>query len=110
MLSSGVSSLHGVTRSPWNPDWSPGGSSAGAAAAAAARFGPLHVGSDIGGSVRLPAGWTGLASLKPSNGRGPVDPPYQGRAIGPLARTLDDVALAMAVLARETPSNGTTPI
>jgi aspartyl-tRNA(Asn)/glutamyl-tRNA(Gln) amidotransferase subunit A len=105
MLSSGVSSLHGVTRSPWNLDWSPGGSSAGAAAAGAARLGPLHVGSDIGGSVRLPAGWTGLASLKPSNGIVPVDPPYQGRAIGPLARTLDDVALLMAALAREDPEH-----
>ena len=103
MLSSGVSSLHGVTRSPWNPEWTPGGSSAGAGAAAAARLGPLHIGSDIGGSVRLPAGWTGLASLKPSFGTVPVDPPYQGRAIGPLARSVDDVALLMQVLAREDP-------
>ncbi len=104
MLSSGVSSLHGVTRNPWNPAWTPGGSSAGAAAAGAARLGPLHVGSDIGGSVRLPAGWTGLASLKPSFGLVPVDPPYQGRVIGPLARTVDDVALLMQVLAREDPA------
>lgn len=103
MLSSGVSSLHGVTRNPWNPAWTPGGSSAGAAAAGAGRLGPLHVGSDIGGSVRLPAGWTGLASLKPTFGLVPVDPPYQGRAIGPLARTIDDVALLMQVLAREDP-------
>ena len=111
MLSSGVSSLHGVTRSPWNPEWTPGGSSAGAGAAAAARLGPLHIGSDIGGSVRLPAGWTGLASLKPSFGTVPVDPPYQGRAIGPLARSVDDVALLMQVLAREDPpAPRTTPI
>jgi aspartyl-tRNA(Asn)/glutamyl-tRNA(Gln) amidotransferase subunit A len=103
MLSSGVSSLHGVCRSPWNPKWTPGGSSAGAGAAGAARLGPLHIGSDIGGSVRLPAGWTGLASLKPSFGTVPVDPPYQGRAIGPLARSVDDVALLMQVLAREDP-------
>jgi len=103
MLSSGVSSLHGLTRSPWNPDWTPGGSSAGAAAAGAARLGPLHVGSDIGGSVRLPAGWTGLVALKPSFGIVPVDPPYQGRVIGPLARTVDDVALLMQVLARADP-------
>ncbi len=105
MLSSGVSSLHGVTRNPWNPAWTPGGSSAGAAVAGAARFGPLHAGSDIGGSVRLPAGWTGLASLKPSFGLVPVDPPYQGRVIGPLARTVDDVALLMQVLAREDPAH-----
>ncbi|MEQ3552944.1 amidase [Pseudonocardia nematodicida] len=103
MLSSGVSSLHGVTRSPWNPAWTVGGSSAGASAAGAARFGPLHVGSDIGGSIRLPAGWTGLASLKPTYGTVPVDPPYLGRAIGPLARSIDDVALAMRVLTRPDP-------
>lgn len=103
MLSSGVSSLHGITRSPWDPRWTVGGSSGGAAAAAAARFGPVHVGSDIGGSIRLPAGWTGLASLKPTHGVVPVDPPYLGRVIGPLARTVDDVALAMTVLARPDP-------
>lgn len=103
MLSSGVSSLHGVTRSPWNPDWTVGGSSGGSSAAAAARFGPIHIGSDIGGSIRLPAGWTGLASLKPTYGLVPVDPPYIGRAIGPLARTVDDVALAMQAIARPDP-------
>ena len=103
MLSAGVSSLHGITRSPWNPAWTVGGSSGGAAAAAAARFGPLHVGSDIGGSVRLPATWTGLASLKPTFGIAPVDPPYMGRVIGPLARTVDDVALAMRVLTTPDP-------
>ncbi|MGI5132006.1 amidase [Pseudonocardia sp. CA-107938] len=103
MLSAGVSSLHGITRSPWNPGWTVGGSSAGSAAAAAARFGPIHVGSDIGGSVRLPATWTGLAALKPTFGIVPVDPPYMGRVIGPLARTVDDVALAMAVLAEPDP-------
>ena len=47
MLSSGVSSLHGITRSPWNPAWTTGGSSSGAGAAAAAGYGPLHVGTDI---------------------------------------------------------------
>jgi aspartyl-tRNA(Asn)/glutamyl-tRNA(Gln) amidotransferase subunit A len=103
MLSAGVSSLHGITRSPWNPGWTVGGSSSGSAAAAAARFGPLHIGSDIGGSVRLPATWTGLATLKPTFGIVPVDPPYMGRVIGPLARTVDDVALAMAVLAAPDP-------
>ncbi len=100
MLSSGVSSLHGITRSPWNPAWTVGGSSGGAAAAAAARIGPLHVGSDIGGSIRLPAGWLGLAGLKPSFGRVPVDPPYLGRVAGPIARTVADAALLLSVLAR----------
>jgi aspartyl-tRNA(Asn)/glutamyl-tRNA(Gln) amidotransferase subunit A len=98
MLSSGLSSFHALSRNPWNPDWTPGGSSAGAATCAAAGYGPLHVGTDIGGSVRLPAGWTGLCGLKPSFGRVPVDPPYFGRVIGPLTRTVADSALLMQVL------------
>jgi len=100
MLSSGVSSLHGITRSPWNPAWTVGGSSSGAGAAAAAGIGPLHVGSDIGGSLRLPATWLGLVSLKPSFGRIAVDPPYMGRVAGPLTRTVDDAALLLEVLTR----------
>ncbi|GAB94846.1 aspartyl-tRNA(Asn)/glutamyl-tRNA(Gln) amidotransferase subunit A [Kineosphaera limosa] len=99
MLSSGVSSLHGITRSPWHPEWTVGGSSGGASAAATARFGPIHLGSDIGGSIRLPATWTGLASLKPTYALVPVDPPYIGRVIGPLARTIDDVRRAMQIIA-----------
>jgi len=98
MLSSGVSSLHGITRSPWNPAWTVGGSSSGAGAAAAAGIGPLHIGSDIGGSLRLPATWLGLITLKPSFGRVAVDPPYMGRVVGPLTRTVDDAALLMGVL------------
>src|SRR3954469_8386693 len=76
MLSSGRSSFHPLTRNPWNLAWNPGGSSAGAGAAAAAGYGPLHLGTDIGGSVRLPACWNGIFTLKPSLGRVPVDPPY----------------------------------
>ena len=100
MLSSGVSSRHGVTRSPWNPAWTTGGSSSGAGAAAAAGYAPVNVGSDIGGSIRLPGTWLGLAAFKPSAGRIPLDVPYLGRAAGPLTRTVADAALAMAVLAR----------
>lgn len=100
MLSSGVSSLHGITRSPWNPEWTTGGSSAGAGAAAAAGYGPLHVGSDIGGSIRLPGSWLGLATLKPSFGRVPLDAPYLGRCAGPMARSVADLALFMRVLAQ----------
>ncbi|MQA01678.1 MAG: amidase [Streptosporangiales bacterium] len=100
MLSSGVSSKHGFTRSPWNPSWTTGGSSSGAGAAAAGGYGPLHVGSDIGGSIRLPGTWLGLATLKPSSGRIPLDAPYLGRAAGPLARTVADAAMAMQVLSR----------
>src|SRR3954449_4345870 len=98
MLPSGVSSLHGTTRNPWNPAWTPGGSSAGAAAAAAAGYGPVHIGTDIGGSVRLPAGGTGVVGFKPSFGRVPVAPPYYGRVAGPLTRTVADAARAMAVI------------
>lgn len=100
MLSSGVSSLHGITRSPWNTSWTSGGSSSGAAVAAAAGYAPLNVGTDIGGSIRLPAGWLGLAALKPSAGRIPLDAPYLGRVAGPLTRTVADSALFMAVLAQ----------
>jgi aspartyl-tRNA(Asn)/glutamyl-tRNA(Gln) amidotransferase subunit A len=98
MLSSGLSSFHKLSRNPWNTDKTPGGSSAGAGAAAAAGYGPLHVGTDIGGSIRLPAGWCGVYGLKPSNGRIPIDPPYIGRVAGPMTRTVADAALMMSVL------------
>jgi len=100
MLSSGLSSFHALARNPWNLAKNPGGSSAGAAAAAAAGYGPLHLGTDIGGSVRLPAGWCGIATLKPSLGRIPIHPPYAGRVAGPMTRTVADAALMMSVLSR----------
>lgn len=100
MLSSGLSSFHALTRNPWDLSRNPGGSSAGAGAAAAAGYGPLHVGTDIGGSVRLPAGWCGVFGLKPSAGRIPIDPAYFGRVAGPMTRSVDDSALLMATLAR----------
>jgi aspartyl-tRNA(Asn)/glutamyl-tRNA(Gln) amidotransferase subunit A len=100
MLSSGVSSFHPLTRNPWDLSKNPGGSSAGAGAAGAAGYGPLHLGTDIGGSVRLPACWCGLVALKPSLGRVPIDPPYVGRVAGPMTRTVDDAALMMSVLSR----------
>ena len=101
MLSSGLSSLYPEpARNPWDLALTPGGSSAGAAAAAAAGYGPLHLGTDIGGSIRLPAGWCGLVGLKPSHGRVPIKPGYAGRVAGPLARTIEDAALMLAVLAQ----------
>ncbi len=106
MLSSGLSSFHPLTRNPWDLSKNPGGSSAGAGAAGAAGYGPLHLGTDIGGSVRLPACWCGLVALKPSLGRIPVDPPYVGRVAGPMTRTVDDAALMMGVLSRPDPSTG----
>ena len=98
MLSSGLSSFHPLARNPWDLSRGPGGSSAGAGAAAAAGYGPLHVGTDIGGSIRLPASWCGIFGLKPSLGRVPIDPPYTGRAAGPMTRTVQDAALMMQVL------------
>jgi aspartyl-tRNA(Asn)/glutamyl-tRNA(Gln) amidotransferase subunit A len=100
MLSSGLSSFHPLARNPWDVSKNPGGSSAGAGAAGAAGYGPLHLGTDIGGSVRLPAGWCGLVGLKPSLGRVPIDPSYVGRVAGPMTRTVDDAALMMSVLSR----------
>jgi Asp-tRNA(Asn)/Glu-tRNA(Gln) amidotransferase A subunit family amidase len=100
MLSSGLSSFHALTRNPWDVSKNPGGSSSGAAAACAAGYGPLHLGTDIGGSIRLPAGWCGIVGVKPSLGRVPIDPPYPGRVAGPMTRTVEDAALAMSVLSR----------
>ena len=100
MLSSGLSSFHALARNPWDLTKGPGGSSAGAGAGVAAGYGPLHVGTDIGGSLRLPAGWCGIFTLKPSHGRIPIDPPYAGRAAGPMTRTVADSALLMGVLAQ----------
>lgn len=100
MLSSGLSSIHGVTRNPWRPDRNTSGSSAGAGAAAAAGYAPLHLGTDIGGSLRLPATHCGIYALKPSLGRVPIYPPYVGRVAGPMTRSVPDAALLMNLLAK----------
>lgn len=100
MLSSGLSSFHPLTRNPWDLSKNPGGSSAGAGAAAAAGYGPFHIGTDIGGSIRLPAAWCGVFGLKPSFGRIPIDPTYYGRVAGPMTRTVRDAALMMTSLTR----------
>jgi aspartyl-tRNA(Asn)/glutamyl-tRNA(Gln) amidotransferase subunit A len=100
MLTSGISTMHGTTRNPWNPAWNPGGSSSGAAAATVAGYAPINIGTDIGGSVRLPAAFTGVVGHKGSFGRVPVNPPYYARVVGPLTRTVADAARAMAILSR----------
>jgi len=100
MLSSGLSSFHPLARNPWDLSKNPGGSSAGAGAAAAAGYGPFHIGTDIGGSIRLPASWCGVFGLKPSFGRIPIDPTYYGRVAGPMTRTVRDAALMMTSLTR----------
>jgi len=106
MLSSGLSSFHKLARNPFDLSKNPGGSSAGAGAAGAAGYGPLHVGTDIGGSIRLPAGWCGLVGLKPSFGRVPIDPSYYGRAAGPMTRTVKDAALMMRELSKPDARDG----
>ena len=93
--------LHGRTRNPWDLERTPGGSSGGESAAIAAGMSAAGLGSDSGGSVRVPAHFTGICSLKPTPGRIPGRghlPPCVGPfsilgAIGPMARTIGDVAL-----------------
>lgn len=94
--------LFGITRNPWNLERTPGGSSGGASAAAAAGLGPLHVGTDGGGSIRIPASCTGIFGLKPSFGRIPTYPAsgaWSLSHIGPMTRTVADAALALQVCA-----------
>ena len=100
MLVSGVSSLHGVTRNPWNLSRNPGGSSSGAGASLAAGYAPIALGTDIGGSVRLPAAYNGIFALKPSLGRVPIHPPFLGRTTGPMSRTVADAALLLTALTK----------
>lgn len=98
--------LHGITRNPWDAARTPGGSSSGAGAAAAAAFGPLHLGTDAGGSIRVPAAWCGVVGLKPTFGRVPQWPLSAFGSVscaGPLARTVRDAALMLGALARHDP-------
>ena len=95
--------LHGITRNPLDLARTPGGSSSGAAAAGAAGFGPLHLGTDAGGSIRIPAAWCGLVGLKPTFGRIPqwrLGAFGHVAVAGPLARTVRDAALMLTALAR----------
>jgi len=95
--------LHGITRNPLDRQRTPGGSSSGAAAAAAAAFGPLHIGTDAGGSIRIPAAFCGVVGVKPSFGRVPQWPlgAFASVAVaGPIARTVRDAALMLNALAR----------
>jgi len=97
----GDSPLTGITRNPWDLARTPGGSSAGAAAACAAGIGPLHVGSDGAGSIRIPCAFTGIFGLKPSFGRVPAYPlSAMGLLahLGPIARTVADATLMLNVL------------
>ncbi|HEY4821773.1 MAG TPA: amidase family protein [Xanthobacteraceae bacterium] len=97
------SPLNGITRNPWNLERTPGGSSGGAGAAVAAGLGPLAIGTDGGGSVRIPSSFNGLVGLKATFGRVPAWPPSLSGDLsntGPMARTALDCALMMNVIAR----------
>jgi aspartyl-tRNA(Asn)/glutamyl-tRNA(Gln) amidotransferase subunit A len=97
------SPLTGVTRNPWNPEKTPGGSSGGAAAAVASGMGPLAVGTDGGGSIRIPCAFTGLFGIKPTFGRVPAWPPSPMGTVahvGPIVRSVADTALLLTVLSR----------
>ncbi len=97
------SPLHGISRNPWDTDRTPGGSSGGAGAAVAAGLGPLAIGTDGGGSVRIPSSFNGLVGLKATFGRIPAWPPSLTGDLanhGPMGRTALDCALMMNVLTR----------
>jgi aspartyl-tRNA(Asn)/glutamyl-tRNA(Gln) amidotransferase subunit A len=104
LTGSSQSPLSGVTRNPWNTAHTTGGSSAGAVAAVAAGFGPLALGTDGGGSIRVPSAYAGVVGLKPTYGRVPTSPasvigvpPH----VGPIARSVEDAALLLGVIAAD---------
>ncbi len=97
------SPLTGITRNPWNIKKTPGGSSGGSAAAVAARFTPLALGTDGGGSIRIPASFTGTFGLKPSFGRVPAYPlsPFGTVAhVGPMSRDVRSSAMLMNIITK----------
>lgn len=105
LLMSGLSSHSGIVRNPWNPLTNPAGSSAGAAACLACGVAPLALGTDMVGSVRLPAAACGLASIHATQGRVAYDPPGNYRGAGPMARTVGDVAALLEVVGQYDPAD-----
>ena len=101
--------LWGVTRNPWNRERTPGGSSGGAGASVAAGMTPMAVGTDGGGSVRIPASYCGLVGVKPTFGLVPKEPGFPGwktlSIIGPLTRTVRDAAALLEVMAGVDPGD-----
>lgn len=104
-----ISPLTGITRNPWDTTRTPGGSSGGAGAAVALGMGPLALGTDAGGSIRIPSGFCGVFGHKPSGGRVPMYPPtpYASlAAFGPMTRTVADAARMLRVISRPDPRDG----
>lgn len=103
----------GVTRNPWNDECTSGGSSGGAAVAAATNMGFLHLGSDGGGSIRIPSSFCGVFGIKPSTGTvidlpsGPYSTIY---SLGPIAKSVEDAAYMLDVLTEPSPLNWNAPI
>jgi aspartyl-tRNA(Asn)/glutamyl-tRNA(Gln) amidotransferase subunit A len=100
------SPLTGITRNPWNLEKTPGGSSGGSSAALAARLAPLALGTDGGGSIRIPAGFSGIFGIKPQFGRVPAWPPSPFGTlahIGPMSRDVEGSAMLMDVISRPDP-------
>ena len=101
ILASGYSSHHGITRNPWDLSANSGGSSSGASAGVAANVFPCAIGTDIVGSIRLPASFCGIFGHKPSQGRVPYYPPNAPTLVaGPLTRTVTDAAVMLDVLSQ----------
>jgi Asp-tRNA(Asn)/Glu-tRNA(Gln) amidotransferase A subunit family amidase len=100
LLASGVSSMHGVTRNPWDAAWNTGGPSSGAGAALAAGVGHLAIGADVAGSMHLAAAYCGLAALKPTQDRTLHLPADRMRTAGPMRRRIEDIARLLSVLKR----------
>lgn len=95
------SALCGATRNPWDPSKTPGGSSGGAAVAAAVGAGVFHLGTDGGGSIRIPASFTGIVGLKPTFGRVPAYPPSSFGTVahlGPMTRSAADAAAMLKAM------------
>ncbi|MFI8632985.1 amidase family protein [Microbacterium sp. NPDC077663] len=105
LIGAGVSSQFGIIRNPWNPALNPGGSSSGSGALVALGAGPLSIGTDMGGSVRLPAALCGLAGLKPTQGRIAYDPPKLIGSAGPMGRTVADIATLLHVVGKPDPTD-----
>ena len=100
-LAAGISGLYGIGRNPWDTSKTAGGSSGGSAAALAADMAPLTMGGDSGGSIRIPASYTGVVGLKPSFGRVPRLPPAASAAVqGPMTRRAADLPLVMNAITK----------